>query len=290
MKIRMLAMAGVAALALSTPAMAADGWYLGLGGGWDNQLGINARSNGGTGAATKINSQDSAIGAVSVGYKWAEGWRLENELAFTQHDLSLNGTGAFPGRGLGMDALLVLAGPLTAFPLAMFAAGAQRVRMTTLGFMQYASPTVTLAMATFFLGEPFTLTDVLTFAFVWIGIALVSLEPRLRREQVVEVGGEGERRRHRGDPHHGAGHRRAGGDGPRAAAPVEGHLRPHERARRPADQPDHPLGRRAPSGGGPGASRPWRSAPRSRRRPLSSGRHAAARGRSRGRAGRRCRG
>ncbi len=38
MKIRMIALAGVAALALSTPAMANEGWYLGLGAGWDLQV------------------------------------------------------------------------------------------------------------------------------------------------------------------------------------------------------------------------------------------------------------
>src|SRR5882757_3990400 len=100
MKLRMLAMATVAAAALSTPAMAGDGWYLGLGGGWDNQLGVNGRTNGASsGPATKVGSTDSAIGAVSVGYKWAEGWRLENEFSFTQHDIRLNGTGAFNATG-----------------------------------------------------------------------------------------------------------------------------------------------------------------------------------------------
>ena len=44
MKLRLLAMATVAAAALSTPAMAGDGWYLGLGGGWDNQTGIRGTS------------------------------------------------------------------------------------------------------------------------------------------------------------------------------------------------------------------------------------------------------
>ena len=48
MKIRLAALAGVAALALSTPAMAAEGWYLGLGAGWDNQDNINAHATSGT--------------------------------------------------------------------------------------------------------------------------------------------------------------------------------------------------------------------------------------------------
>ena len=111
MKLRMLAMATVAAAALSTPAMAGDGWYLGLGGGWDNQVGYRVKSTAGAlaGGGAKINSQDSAIGVASVGYKWAEGWRLENEFSFTQHDTSLNGTGAFNATGgIGKD-LSVLA-------------------------------------------------------------------------------------------------------------------------------------------------------------------------------------
>src|ERR1700709_642767 len=101
MKLRMLAMATVAAAALSTPAMAGDGWYLGLGGGWDNQVGYRVKSTAGAlaGGGAKINSQDSAIGVASVGYKWSEGWRLENEFAFTQHDTSLSGTGAFNATG-----------------------------------------------------------------------------------------------------------------------------------------------------------------------------------------------
>src|SRR5690348_1826079 len=44
MKIRLIALAGVAALALSTPAMAAQGWYLGLGAGWDQQTDLKFRS------------------------------------------------------------------------------------------------------------------------------------------------------------------------------------------------------------------------------------------------------
>src|ERR1700749_3483926 len=91
MKLRLLAMATVAAAALSTPALAGDGWYLGLGGGWDNQPGIRGTSVPSPTFTQKTNSNDNFIGAIAIGYKWAEGWRLENELAFTQHDLSLAG-------------------------------------------------------------------------------------------------------------------------------------------------------------------------------------------------------
>ena len=88
------------------------------------------------------------------------------------------GSGAFPSALPSRDALLIFTGPLTAVPLTMFAAGARRIRMTTLGFLQYLSPTITLLVATLLLGEPFTRTNVIAFAFVWSALVLVSLEGR----------------------------------------------------------------------------------------------------------------
>src|ERR1051325_5870258 len=100
MKLRLLAMATVAAAAISTPALAGDGWYLGLGGGWDMQTGYRMQSvPAPTVFNAKVNSEDSAIGAIAVGYKWPEGFRLENEVAFTQHDTSLGGAGIFAAKG-----------------------------------------------------------------------------------------------------------------------------------------------------------------------------------------------
>jgi chloramphenicol-sensitive protein RarD len=92
---------------------------------------------------------------------------------------ALQGTAAFPSPVLGRDAMLLGTGPLTAVPLVMFAAGARRIRMTTLGFLQYLSPTITLLVATLILGEPFTRTNVIAFGFVWSALVLVSLEGRL---------------------------------------------------------------------------------------------------------------
>jgi chloramphenicol-sensitive protein RarD len=91
------------------------------------------------------------------------------------------GSGAFPSIHVGKDLLLIFTGPLTAIPLVLFAAGARRVRMTTLGFLQYASPSITLLVATLLLGERFTRSDVLIFAFVWTALVLVGIEgQRLR--------------------------------------------------------------------------------------------------------------
>ena len=92
MKLRMLAMATVAAAALSTPALAGEGWYLGLGGGWSGQEAQTFRSVPlpATGSLT-FPASDNAIGMLSVGYAWGNGWRLENEIALTSHDVKRAG-------------------------------------------------------------------------------------------------------------------------------------------------------------------------------------------------------
>jgi chloramphenicol-sensitive protein RarD len=92
---------------------------------------------------------------------------------------ALNGTGAFPSPSLTRNALLIFTGPLTALPLVMFAAGARRLRLTTLGFLQYLSPTITLLVATLLLHEPFTRTNIIAFGCIWSALMLVSLEGRI---------------------------------------------------------------------------------------------------------------
>jgi chloramphenicol-sensitive protein RarD len=93
----------------------------------------------------------------------------------------LSGTGAFPSPDLTKDGLLMFGGPLTALPLAMFAAGARRMRLSTLGFLQYLSPSITLLLATFGFGEKFTRMDGVAFGIVWLALVIVALEGRFKR-------------------------------------------------------------------------------------------------------------
>jgi len=96
---------------------------------------------------------------------------------------------AFPAAGVFSDALLILAGPITAVPLALFAAGARRIRMTTLGFLQYFTPSFTLALATLGFHEPFGGIDAISFAFVWLALLIVALEGRFRPQLATQEGG-----------------------------------------------------------------------------------------------------
>ena len=79
------------------------------------------------------------------------------------------GEGIF-GHGLGPSLLMSLVGPVTVFPLALFAWSARRLTFATLGFLQFLSPTVgfTIGVAT---GEPLTPLRLLSFVFIWAGAA-----------------------------------------------------------------------------------------------------------------------
>ena len=64
---------------------------------------------------------------------------------------------------------------------AMFAAGARRVRMSTLGFLHNLTPSITLIVAVTQLGESFTPLDAMSFGCIWTALILVSLEAPLSR-------------------------------------------------------------------------------------------------------------
>lgn len=88
--------------------------------------------------------------------------------------MQANGAGQL-GHGSPLDVmLLVLAGPFTAVPLMLFAMGARRLRLSTLGLTQYIAPTTHFLLATLIFGEAFTLMHLVTFALIWSGLALYS--------------------------------------------------------------------------------------------------------------------
>jgi len=95
--------------------------------------------------------------------------------------LAVEGTGAFTPSNVPRDLLLAGGGPITLVPLVLYAAGVKRIRMTTLGFLQYLSPTITLIVAMTLMGEPFTRVDAVTFAIVWMAVMLAAADGQLSR-------------------------------------------------------------------------------------------------------------
>lgn len=90
--------------------------------------------------------------------------------------LGATGRGAFPSTRTIYDILLPLAGVVTAVPLLWFAAAARRLRLATIGFMQYLTPTFHFLLAVFAFGEPFNGVELVSFACIWAGLVLFSLD------------------------------------------------------------------------------------------------------------------
>ena len=71
---------------------------------------------------------------------------------------------------------LLLAGPLTAVPLLLFAAGARRITLATLGLLQYIGPTLQFALGVWLFREPFEASRLIGFVLIWIALAIYSAE------------------------------------------------------------------------------------------------------------------
>lgn len=85
--------------------------------------------------------------------------------------------GGFFGSDARITALLVLSGPLmTAGPLTLFSYAARRLRLGTLGLMQYLNPTLQFIVAVGLFAEPFTRWHAIAFALIWLALALYSFE------------------------------------------------------------------------------------------------------------------
>jgi chloramphenicol-sensitive protein RarD len=87
--------------------------------------------------------------------------------------LAVSGKGVF-GRALGVSLLLPLVGPVTVAPLAIFAWTARRLPFSTLGFLQFISPTVGFVIG-LAAGETLTRARLVSFAFIWAGAAVFTL-------------------------------------------------------------------------------------------------------------------
>lgn len=81
------------------------------------------------------------------------------------------GRGSF-GHGGATDWLLILSGIITALPLLMFAASARRLRYTTIGLLQFMSPSIQFGLAVLVFGEPLRNDQAATFVLIWAGCAL----------------------------------------------------------------------------------------------------------------------
>ncbi len=76
--------------------------------------------------------------------------------------------------GTSVDLWLPLSGVVTALPLIWFNAAAKRLRLVTMGFLQYITPTLHFILAIFLFNEPFDSSRLVGFSLVWSGLLLYS--------------------------------------------------------------------------------------------------------------------
>lgn len=72
--------------------------------------------------------------------------------------------------------LLVLAGFFTVVPLVLFAAGARRIQLVTIGVLQYIGPSLSFLIAIFVFKETFQSTQLLSFCLIWVGLVIFSYD------------------------------------------------------------------------------------------------------------------
>jgi chloramphenicol-sensitive protein RarD len=72
--------------------------------------------------------------------------------------------------------LLVSTGIVTGLPLVWFGHAARHLRLTTVGFLQYLSPSCSFFLGVFLYREPFTRAHLVTFTFIWIALVIFTAE------------------------------------------------------------------------------------------------------------------
>ena len=110
---------------------------------------------------TGLTVETLLLGPVALGYLIIVSWQ---------------GNGAFPAQAGQTNILLMMAGVATAVPLLLFASAARRLRLATIGFLQYITPTLQFLLAVLLYKEPFSMAHLTSFLFIWGGLCCYSYD------------------------------------------------------------------------------------------------------------------
>ncbi|QJY46375.1 EamA family transporter RarD [Pseudonocardia broussonetiae] len=112
-------------------------------------------------AAAGLTAESLALGPVALGViAWFE----------------LTGTGTMAGFGPGHLLLLVAAGPVTALPLLLYAVGARRVPMSTIGVLMYINPTLQFLWGVLVVREEVPPLRWVGFVLVWAALVVFTVD------------------------------------------------------------------------------------------------------------------
>jgi chloramphenicol-sensitive protein RarD len=82
---------------------------------------------------------------------------------------------------------LLLAGAATAIPLWAFAQATKRMSLTTLGFLQYIGPTISLTLGILVFHESFTQTHLMSFSLIWLALIVYTWSSTRKASPTVKI-------------------------------------------------------------------------------------------------------
>lgn len=97
--------------------------------------------------------------------------------------LGATGASTFGAHGAGHVALVVGTGVVTVLPLLAFGGAATRIPLSTLGLMQYITPTVQFLLGILFFHEPMPAMRWVGFGLIWLALALFTAESLRHRQR-----------------------------------------------------------------------------------------------------------
>lgn len=100
--------------------------------------------------------------------------------------LGAAGEGAF-GSNWPDSVLLMAAGAVTAVPLLLFGAAAQRIPLSTVGLLQYLAPSLQFLLGVAAYGETVTADQLIGFGFVWVALAVFTADNLRAARRLVPV-------------------------------------------------------------------------------------------------------
>ena len=82
--------------------------------------------------------------------------------------------GGFFGSEIKVSIALIFTGILTGVPLILMAFAMERLRLATVGLVQYVNPTLQFLLATFIFLEPIGRIHLIAFGLIWTGLGIYS--------------------------------------------------------------------------------------------------------------------
>ncbi|WP_400247453.1 EamA family transporter RarD [Niallia sp. JL1B1071] len=102
------------------------------------------------------------------------------------------------GSDIHFSLLLIGSGILTVLPLLWFAEGSKRISLTTIGFFQYITPTITFLLGLFIFENTITLMKWISFSIIWFSLAIFSFSSwkdknhtRKKADDLFQAGSKG---------------------------------------------------------------------------------------------------